>query len=159
MCGLIGQDSRALDLGSRADKPVRSRKTGGKHAFRPNAPRFALHSRLLLRHCRQVRKTFKYRLYPTVKQAALLDQQLAEACRLFNAALEERRDAWKMRKTSITYYQQAKQLRDIRAHGDLSLANFTSCQDVLRRVDRTFHAFFRRMKTGQKPGYPRFTEP
>jgi putative transposase len=52
-----------------------------------------------------VRKTFKYRLYPTKKQAALLDEQLAEACRLYNAALQERRDAWKMRKISLSYYQ------------------------------------------------------
>jgi putative transposase len=67
-------------------------------------------------------------------------------------------DAWKMCKTSISYYQQANQLRDIRAAGDLSLANYMSCQDVLRRVDRTFQAFFRRVKAGQKAGYPRFTD-
>jgi putative transposase len=103
-----------------------------------------------------VQKTFKYRLYPTAKQAALLDQQLAEACRLYNAALQERRDAWKMRKTSITYYQQCSQLRDIRAGGDLHLANYTSCQDVLRRVDKAFQGFFRRSKQGKKAGYPRF---
>jgi putative transposase len=111
---------------------------------------------LFFLHAWVVRKTFKYRLYPTKKQAALLDDQLAEACRLYNAALQERRDAWKMRKTSITYYQQANQLRDIRAAGDLALANHASCQDVLRRVDRTFQAFFRRVKAGQKAGYPRF---
>jgi putative transposase len=105
-------------------------------------------------HCQDVRKTFKYRLYPTAKQAVALDDQLAEACRLYNAALQKRRDAWKMRKTSVTFYQQQSQLRDIRAAGDLSLANYTSCQDVLRRVDRTFQAFFRRVKAGQKAGYP-----
>jgi putative transposase len=99
---------------------------------------------------------FKYRLYPAKKQAALLDDQLAEACRLYNAALQERRDAWKMGKTSITFYQQDKQLHDIRSQGDLRLANYTGCQDVLHRVDNTFRAFFRRMKQGQKPGYPRF---
>jgi putative transposase len=86
----------------------------------------------------------------------LLDDQLAEACRLYNAALQERRDAWKMGKISITYYQQASQLRDIRAAGNLTLANCASCQAVLRRVDRTFQGFFRRVKAGQKPGYPRF---
>jgi putative transposase len=85
-----------------------------------------------------------------------MDEQLAEACRLYNAALQERRDAWKMCKTSISYYQQSKQLRDIRVAGDLTLVNFGSCQDVLRRVDKTFTAFFRRVKAGQKPGYPRF---
>jgi putative transposase len=103
-----------------------------------------------------VRKTFKYRLYPTKKQQTLLDEQLAEARTLYNAALQERRDAWKMRKISITFYQQQNQLRDIRANGDLRLANYTSCQEVLRRVDKTFKAFFRRVKAGQKPGYPRF---
>jgi putative transposase len=103
-----------------------------------------------------VRKTFKYRLYPTAKQQALLDGQLAEACRLYNAALQERRDAWRMGKTSITYSQQSKQLKAIRAAGDLVLANFESCEDVLRRVDKTFLAFFRRIKGGKKAGYPRF---
>jgi putative transposase len=117
---------------------------------------FALQKKLRFLHCQDVRKTYKYRLYPTKKQAALLDAQLAEACRLYNAALAERRYAWKMRKTAITYYQQAKQLRDIRACGDLRLANFTSCQDVLRRVDKTFQSFFHRVKAGQKAGYPRF---
>jgi putative transposase len=111
---------------------------------------------LLLLHTQDVRKTFKYRLYPTTKQHALLDEQLAEACRLYNCALQERRDAWKMQRCAITYYQQSKQLRDIRSCGNLQLANFSSCQEVLRRVDKTFQAFFRRVKQDQKAGYPRF---
>jgi putative transposase len=118
-----------------------------------------LHFRRLFLQCQEVRKTFKYRLYPTAKQAAVLDDQLAEAGRLYNAALAERRYAWKMRKTSIAYSQQSKQLREIRAAGDLRLANYTSCQDVLRRVDKVFQGFFRRNKQGKKPGYPRFTDP
>jgi putative transposase len=121
-----------------------------------SAPLNALQKMLCFLHCWLVRKAFKYRLYPTKKQAALLDEQLAEACRLYNAAVQERRDAWKMRKTRITYYQQSKQLKDIRAVGDLCLANYTSCQDVLRRVDKTFQAFFHRVKARQKAGYPRF---
>jgi putative transposase len=107
-------------------------------------------------HSQAVRKTFKFRLYPTKKQYALLDAQLAEACRLYNAALAERRYAWKMRKASITYYQQAKQLPDIRAAGDLTLPNYMSCTDILRRVENAFQAFFRRMKQGKIAGYPRF---
>jgi putative transposase len=95
-------------------------------------------------------------LYPTKKQAALLDGQLAEACRLYNAALAERRYAWKMQRCAITYYQQSKQLKDIRAAGDLMLANYMSCCDVLRRVENTYQTFFRRVKAGKKVGYPRF---
>jgi putative transposase len=61
-----------------------------------------------------------------------------------------------MGKTSISYYQQQRQLRDIRAAGHLGLVNHMSCQAVLRQVDRAFQAFFRRIKAGQKADYPRF---
>ena len=102
-----------------------------------------------------MRKTFRYRLFTTRLQSEALAEQLGEACRLYNAALQERRDAWKQR-ISINYYDQANQLKDIRASGDLGLANFSCCQDVLRRVNKTFQAFFRRVKRGEKAGYPRF---
>ena len=107
-------------------------------------------------HRGHVRKTFKYRLYPTKQQHALLDEQLAEACRLYNAALQERRDAWRMARVSVNYYDQANQLKEIRAAGDLGLVNYSACQDVLRRVNKTFQAFFRRGKAGKKTGFPRF---
>ena len=94
-----------------------------------------------------LRKTFKYRLFTTRLQSELLDVQLGEACRLYNAALQERRDAWKQR-VSINYYAQANQLKEIRAAGDLGLANFSCCQDILRRVHKTYEAFFRRVKAG-----------
>jgi putative transposase len=85
-----------------------------------------------------------------------LDGQLAEACSLYNAALHERRDAYRISHVSINYYDQANQLKEIRANGDLALANFSCCQDVLRRVDKAFKGFFARIKRGQKAGYPRF---
>ena len=103
-----------------------------------------------------MRKTFKYRLYPTRGQAGALDDQLAEACRLYNSCLQERRDAWRMGRVSLNYYDQANQLKEIRAAGDLGLANYSACQDVLRRVDKTYAAFFRRIKKGQTAGFPRF---
>jgi putative transposase len=103
-----------------------------------------------------MRKTFRYRLYPTKAQAEALTQQLREACTLYNAALQERRDAWKLAGKSITYYDQANQLKEIRAEGLTGLANFSCCQDVLRRLDKTFKSFFRRVKSGDEAGYPRF---
>lgn len=103
-----------------------------------------------------MRKAYRYRLYPTQKQARFLDGQLAEACRLYNAALRERRDAYRVSGKSLNYYDQASQLKEIRAAGDLSLENFSCSQDVLRRVDKTFKAFFRRLKAGEKAGFPRF---
>lgn len=71
--------------------------------------------------------------------------------------MQERRDAYQRGELSLTYYDQANQLKAIRTAGDLGLANFSAAQDVLRRVDKTFNAFFRRVKSGaKKPGYPRF---
>jgi len=93
------------------------------------------------------------RLAPSRKHST---GQLGEACRLYNGALQERRDAYRTPKKSFNYYDQANQLKDIRAAGDLSLANFSCCQDILRRVDKTFQSFFLRMKRHQKAGFPRF---
>ena len=104
-----------------------------------------------------MRRTFKYRAYPTPTQAEALREQVNEACRLYNAALEERRSAWRMNGISLGYYDQANQLKDIRAAGTVGIANFSACQDVLRRVNKTFVAFFGRVRAGEKRvGYPRF---
>ena len=104
----------------------------------------------------KVRRTYKYRLYPNKEQTKSLEHQLSEARSLYNAALQERREAWRMQKVSLNYYSQNSQLKEIRDAGNLGLANFSACQDVLRRVNKTFQAFFRRVKAGQKAGYPRF---
>jgi putative transposase len=103
-----------------------------------------------------MRFTFKYRIYPTKPQALFLNGELRDAASLYNAALEERIGAWKICRKSINYYDQANQLKAMRADGCLTLANFSCCQDVLRRVDKTFKAFFARCKRGDTPGFPRF---
>jgi putative transposase len=105
---------------------------------------------------RIIRKTFKFRLFVTKAQDKLLTAQLSEACRLYNACLQERRDAWRINRESVNYYTQANQLKEIRAAGDLTLANYCACQDVLRRVEKTFKAFFARVKRKTKAGFPRF---
>src|SRR5215831_10179812 len=103
-----------------------------------------------------MRKTYTYRLFPADAQVNALDAQLGEACRLYNAALQERHYAYQRCGVSLHYYDQANQLKEIRAEGACTLANFSACQDVLRRVEKTFKAFFRRVKNGEKAGYPRF---
>jgi putative transposase len=103
-----------------------------------------------------MRFAYKYRLYPTKAQAVFLDGELREACSLYNAAKQERDDAWKTCRKAINYYDQANQLKAMRADGCLTLANFSCCQDVLRRLDKTYKAFFARVKRGEKPGFPRY---
>jgi putative transposase len=102
-------------------------------------------------------KTFKYKLQPTPAQAARLAATLRVCRELYNAALQERHDAWKMRHISVNYYQQKAQLPEIRRlREDCAAIHSQVLQDVITRVDRTFKAFFRRVATGEKPGYPRF---
>lgn len=103
-------------------------------------------------------RTFRYRLYPTRKQEAALGEMLRDHCTLYNAALQERRDAYRMRGASIRYGMQSGQLKDIRnddPHGQ-GRWSFSSQQQTLRRLDKAFAAFFARVKRGEKPGYPRF---
>lgn len=102
-----------------------------------------------------MRLSYPYRLYANDAQARFLEAQLREACDLYNCALQERREAWKTCRKSINYYDQAKQLKQMRANGSLTLANFSCCQDVLRRVDKTYKAFFARVQRGDQPGFPR----
>lgn len=102
-------------------------------------------------------RSFKYRLYPTKKQEILLEYTL-KLCRiLYNAALEERISAWKKNKISIQYYDQLKSLTNIRSF-DKEYQSLSSHAErsALYRVDIAFKAFFRRIKNGKAPGFPRF---
>ena len=76
---------------------------------------------------------------------------------MYNAALQERRDAWRASRTRISYGDQSAQLREIRAlRPDLAVWSVSSQQATLRRLDRAFQGFFRRVKAGARPGHPRF---
>ena len=102
-------------------------------------------------------KSFKFRIYPTRKQTETLQWTLDRTRELYNAALQERRDAYKMAGTSINYYDQANQLPEIKEiREDYKEIHSQVLQDVLRRVDKAMKAFFRRVKSGETPGYPRF---
>ena len=104
-----------------------------------------------------MKKAFKYRIYPTKKQKTLLDQTLSICCELYNGALQERRDAYKLAGKSISYHDQAVQLPEIKSvREDLKTIHSQVLQDVLKRLDRSMDAFFRRVKQGDNPGYPRF---
>lgn len=105
-----------------------------------------------------MRRSFKFLLRPTTRQANALTGMLTDHRAMYNAALQERRDAYRMCGVSIRYGTQSAQLRDIRnADPDgQGRWSFNSQQATLRRLNRAFEAFFRRVKAGQKPGFPRF---
>jgi putative transposase len=104
-----------------------------------------------------VRKTFKYTLMPTPAQATACETVLWRCRELYNAGLQERRDAWQKCAVSITAASQSAQLPEIKdVRPEYRDIHSQVLQDVLTRLDRAFQAFFRRVKAGETPGYPRF---
>jgi putative transposase len=104
-----------------------------------------------------VRRAYVFRLRPTARQHVALAHCLASHRELYNAALQERRDAWRLRGRGVSYGDQSAQLKDIReVRPDVAVWSFSSQQATLRRLNRAFAGFFRRVRTGQAPGYPRF---
>ena len=98
---------------------------------------------------------YTFRLYPTRKQQERLQWTLDRARELYNAALQERKDAYRMAGKSITYYDQANQLPEIKQiRPEYNDIHSQVLQDVLRRVKKAFDNFFRRVKHGEEPGYP-----
>src|SRR6266516_6634085 len=103
------------------------------------------------------KKAFKYRLYPTKQQEQVLLKTLALCRELYNASLEERKEAYRMSKVTITYNQQANQLPEIKElRPEYNDIHSQVLQDTLRRVEKAMQNFFRRVKAGEKAGYPRF---
>jgi putative transposase len=104
-----------------------------------------------------VRRAYKFRLRPTARQHVALGQCLASHRELYNAALQERKDAWRLKRTAVFYGDQSAQLKEIRTvRPDVGVWSFSSQQATLRRLNRAFAGFFRRVRAGQRPGYPRF---
>lgn len=96
-------------------------------------------------------------LAPTVKQTHALVQLLAIQGELYNAALEERRGVWKWEKRSVTRFEQYRSLSGMSEQQPALMAfGVTVARGTLLRLDRAFQAFFRRVKAGENPGFPRF---
>ena len=77
--------------------------------------------------------------------------------RLYNNALAERKCVYEADQRTVTYKEQSAKLKvERKVNPSLALCNFSSCQRTLKRIDRAFQAFFRRIKSGDMPGFPRF---
>ena len=105
-----------------------------------------------------MRKAFKYRLYPTTKQATLLQGQLEECRQVYNHFLADRIQAYKDRGESLQLYQQQARLPFLKTcRASLLQVHSQVLQNVAVRLDLAFQAFFRRCKEeGKKVGFPRY---
>ena len=99
-----------------------------------------------------MKRAYKLRAYPTRPQAGRAVRLLADHCDLYNAALQERREAWRMRNLGISYGDQSAQLRQIRAADPDGQGrhSFTAQQQTLRRLNVVFAAYFKRVRETEK---------
>src|SRR5919202_1982747 len=105
-----------------------------------------------------MRLSYKYRLYPNRAQIAALEAMLGAFCELYNAGLQQRIEAYRRRGKMLRCVDQVNELKAMRAV-DVRLAScsFSAEQQVLRRLDKAFRAFFRRLEERKgKAGFPRF---
>jgi len=103
-------------------------------------------------------KNFKYRLYPNAETTSKLYWTLDRCRELYNAALSERKDSYKYTGKGVSYYEQQNDLPEIKSLIREEYQDIAShvLQDVLKRLDKAMQNFFRRVKAGEKAGYPRY---
>jgi len=103
------------------------------------------------------RKTYQFRLFPTRKQTKVFEKWLGLCCEVYNAALDERKSAYRIAGVSLSYEHQCAEFPECKeVRPELSEVPSQVLQDVVKRVDLAFDHFFQRVEEGQKPGYPRF---
>ena len=101
--------------------------------------------------------TYQYRLLPTRRQHRALEQILESRRQLYNAALEERIDAYRKAKLSLTYLDQSKAPTEWRkSDPEASMLAVSLQRATLKRLDEAYKGFFRRARNGGKAGFPRF---
>ncbi len=104
-----------------------------------------------------VRKSFQFRLHPTKAQAKLLQAQLDECRWLYNELLSQRKLSYEELHVSLSKYQQLMFLPLLKEERpSLKIVHSQVLQNIVDRLDKGFQSFFRRCKTEEKPGFPRF---
>lgn len=102
-------------------------------------------------------KAFRFSFKPNKTQSQKLDNTLRLCKDLYNAALQERKEAYQINRISINYQHQQNQLPAIKqTNPEYKEIHSQILQNVLKRVDFAFQGFFNRVKKGQKAGFPRF---
>lgn len=102
-------------------------------------------------------KSYKFKLRSSKSIENKFNAWLDVCREIYNGGLQERRDAWKLNKISVNYHAQSAQLPEIKnIREDVADVNAQVLQSTLRRLSKTFDAFFARVKRGEKAGFPRF---
>lgn len=103
-------------------------------------------------------RSFNYPLKPTKKQEAILELYLWRCREVYNACLQQRKEAWKNKGVNRTKYDQQKELAELRqGNPDFGRIPATVLRSALFKLHKAYESFFRRVKKGaERPGFPRF---
>lgn len=107
---------------------------------------------------KKIMRRATYKLLPSKSQLSKLNDLMVHHHQLYNWALKDRIETYRDFNYSLTYGDQSlinKQYRDARKKNGIFNAYSQSEQTTLKRVDLAFKGFFRRLKTGGNPGFPR----
>ena len=104
-----------------------------------------------------IQKAYRCRLYPNKEQAALIEKTFG-ACRwVWNLALETKKSAWEVGRSNLSYYDLDKMLPRWKSVCLwLKDVDSQALKQALRDLDKAYQNFFRRVRNGEKPGYPKF---
>ena len=102
--------------------------------------------------------TVRARAYTTKAGYERIDARLAEHRRLYNAALEHRRAAYKTAGDTVSFAAQSREFTLYRADDPdgFGADERRLAIGTLKRLNRAYDAFFRRVKAGDTPAFPRF---
>ena len=102
-------------------------------------------------------KSYRYRLFPTKSQVRILERQL-ELCRqVYNDTLAYRKNAWEKEQRTVKRFETQNRLPQLKVDDpEFKEVHSLTLQNVILRVELAFKAFFRRVQSGENPGYPRF---
>jgi len=104
-----------------------------------------------------IRKTYKYRIYPTKAQQTRLENIFSMCRHLYNWSLQERKEAYEQEGRSLSWYEQKRKLPELKRERPwFKGVHSQVLQDVLQRLDEAYQNFFRRVKSGETSGYPKF---
>ncbi len=107
-----------------------------------------------------ITKAYKYELRPTKNQEVKMNQTLSICRHVYNDSLSERKEGYENGGWNVQYNDQQNFLPILRNNNEtgkyLQKVYEQVLQDVVRRVDKAYKNFYRRVKNGEKPGFPRF---
>jgi len=104
-----------------------------------------------------MKKSFKYNIRAN-NHTFDNTEKVLDLCRtLYNLCLEQRIYHWKHHRKSISKFAQMKQLVELKTvYPEFKQVPSQTLQDVIDRLDKAYDNFFRRVRNGEKPGFPRF---